>query len=370
MSAMADRQLELWINERWYDTLEKHFGGEEAVQQKLENMLDGLIDQLPDRVRDQVSREIREEDRQQREAAEAAQPVSVFRVTQNGRTDCLLTEGAAAMDALRTALRLRFYLLAKGNSSQRFIQAIPAADHITPEDFQDCIDKFRQSAGRLTAALDIDLDQGRFSALDTQYGWETYTVRDVSTAAWRASQKDGLKWERRLEVFAAHLEGKEITPEHRLDVSQVSFADEIMEMDGLLNFYVPVDFDPDHAFGANVCTDDNDDWVNVYANYDMGKGQVCGVLEINLCRGDGTEKAMRYPLSTAEKKTLAGKMDAFCQKQTGLSLKDYCAKIQAEDILVMGSEKGAPVPDAPQKVPRVAASKKASKARSVDRGAR
>ena len=36
---MADRQLELWINERWYDALEKHFGGEEAVQQKLEDTI-------------------------------------------------------------------------------------------------------------------------------------------------------------------------------------------------------------------------------------------------------------------------------------------------------------------------------------------
>ena len=44
---MADRQLELWINERWYVALEKHFGGEDAVRQKLEDMLDGLIANCP-----------------------------------------------------------------------------------------------------------------------------------------------------------------------------------------------------------------------------------------------------------------------------------------------------------------------------------
>ena len=143
-----------------------------------------------------------------------------------------------------------------------------------------------------------------------------------------------------------------------------------MDMGGLLNFYVPVDFDPDYAFGANVCTDENDDWVNVYANYDISKGQVCGALEVNLCRGDGTEKTMLYPLSTAEKKTLAGKMEAFCQEQTGLSLKDYSAKIQSEDIRVMDSEEGAPMLDAPQKISGVAAPKKAAKARTADRGER
>ena len=105
-----------------------------------------------------------------------------------------------------------------------------------------------------------------------------------------------------------------------------------MEMDGHLNFYVENGFDPDHAFGTNVCTDENDDWVNVYANYDMAKGQVCSALEVNLCRGDGTEKTMLYHLSPAEKKVLAGKMDTFCQEVTGLSLKDYCAQLQAEDM--------------------------------------
>ena len=36
--------------------------------------------------------------------------------------------------------------------------------------------------------------------------------------------------------------------------------------------------------------------------------------------------------SAAEKKVLTAKMEAFCQEVTGLSLKDYCAQIQAEDM--------------------------------------
>ena len=246
--------------------------------------------------------------------------------------DCLLTEGNAAMDALQTAMRLRSYLLIKANSFQRFVQFMPTADHIAPEVFRDYADELQQGSGRVTAALNIDLDRGEFSALDPLNGWETYTVRDVCTAAWHSSRKDGMRWEQRLDVFNTRLEGKEITLEHRLDLSQITFADEIMEMDGLLNFYVATDFDPDHAFGTYVCTDENDDWVNVYANYDIAKGQVCGALEVNLCRGNGTEKTMLYPLSPAEKKTLAGKMETFCQEVAGLSLKDYCAQLQAEDM--------------------------------------
>ena len=198
--------------------------------------------------------------------------------------------------------------------------------------FRDYASEVPQGTGRVVAALDIDLDHDKFSTLSAPDGWVAYTVRDVSTAAWHASRKDGLRWDRRLEVFAARLDGKEITPEHRMDVSQVTFADDIMEMDGHLNFYVENNFDLDHAFGTNVCTDENDDWVNVYANYDIAKGQVCGALEVNLCRGNGTEKTMLYYLSSAEKKVLLQKMDAFCQEVTGQSLKDYCAQLQAEDM--------------------------------------
>jgi len=44
----------------------------------------------------------------------------------------------------------------------------------------------------------------------TADGWEVYTIRDVSTAAWHATRKDHLDWDRRLEIFAGHLETRMI----------------------------------------------------------------------------------------------------------------------------------------------------------------
>ena len=114
------------------------------------------------------------------------------------------------MDALHAAMRLRSYLLRQGNSSERFADAIPAADHIAPEVFLEYADELRQDSGRMVSALDIDLDSGEFSVLDAQDGWETYTIRDVSVAAWHASRKDGMTWERRLDRFAEHLEPRMI----------------------------------------------------------------------------------------------------------------------------------------------------------------
>ena len=41
-----------------------------------------------------------------------------------------------------------------------------------------------------------------------------------------------------------------------------------MEHDEKLNFYVQAEFDVDTVFGTHVLTDENDDWLNIYANYD------------------------------------------------------------------------------------------------------
>ena len=45
------------------------------------------------------------------------------------------------------------------------------------------------------------------------------------------------------------------------------FGDEIIEHDEKLNFYVQAEFDVDAVFGTHVLTDENDDWLNIYANY-------------------------------------------------------------------------------------------------------
>ena len=213
---MNSRDITVWLDERWYDALSRQLEKKDTtIEDELNAYLDEMLNQLPAPVYERVSREIWEEDQRQREAAEAVRRFSVFRVTQDGRTDHLLTEGAGSMDALHTAMRLRSYLLRKGNSSERFIQAIPAADYIAPEVFQEYADELRQDSGRMVSALDIDLDRGEFSTLDTVNGWETYTIRDVSVAAWHANRRDGMTWEWRLNRFAEQLEGKEIaTPDH------------------------------------------------------------------------------------------------------------------------------------------------------------
>ena len=107
-----------------------------------------------------------------------------------------------------------------------------------------------------------------------------------------------------------------------------SFGEEIIESDGKLNFYLQADFDVDAAFGTFVCTDQNDDWLNIYANYDIEKGRPCDTLELNLCKGDGTEENWSYHLNAAEQEVLARKMEDYCQQQTGMSLHEYAQQLR------------------------------------------
>ena len=103
-----------------------------------------------------------------------------------------------------------------------------------------------------------------------------------------------------------------------------------MEEDGKLNFYVDADFDVDAAFGTFVLTDKNDDWLNIYANYDIAEDRPCDTLELTLCKGDGSEESWSYQLNAAEQDVLLRKMEEYCQQQTGMSLHDYAQQFREE----------------------------------------
>ena len=119
--------------------------------------------------------------------------------------------------------------------------------------------------------------------------------------------------------------------QRRIPVDKVSFTDELSECDGRFLFYMPVTFDPDAVFGTHVATGENDDWLNVYAVYDLDTGRPCSALDVTLVCGDGNEFSFRYPLTEQEQAALLGKMDAYCQEQAGLALADFRARYLAEE---------------------------------------
>ena len=158
-------------------------------------------------------------------------------------------------------------------------------------------------------------------------------MRDVSPSVYHATRSRFASADEQLSKLLELLDGKEITSAGHLSARNFSFSDEIMmEEDGKLNFYVDADFDVDAVFGTFVLTDKNDDWLNIYANYDIAEDRPCDTLELTLCKGDGSEESWSYPLNAAEQEVLMRKMEEFCQQQTGMSLRDYAQQFREEQM--------------------------------------
>ena len=211
-----------------------------------------------------------------------------------------------------------------------FIKMFADGRPITAEEYDELIALRMENTGKVTGAFDISFDKQEFSAVNIMDGWQSWSIRDISTATYHATRSqfasNDEKWRKLLE----HLGDKELTSPGHLSAQNFSFSDEILMEDGKLNFYVQAGFDVDAAFGTFVCTDENDDWLNIYANYDIVRDRPCDTLELNLCKGDGTEENWSYHLNAAEQEVLARKMEAFCQQQNSMSLRDFARQLQEE----------------------------------------
>ena len=320
-------EIVLWLDRRWKKAIEKHLKGE-TLQEHLETVLDELCNQLPQREYERISREIYAEDAANREAEEAARTYAAYHVVENGQEWYYKT--TPGEELLGAARMLRKYLKDTERSTGKFISLYSQAQPITPEEYRHLMHLRMENTGKVTGVFDLNFDKREFSAVHTIEGWKTWAMQDVSTAVYRAAKKQLVSGDVMLQKLLECLNGKEITSAGHLSARNFSFGEEIIESDGKLNFYLQADFDVDAAFGTFVCTDQNDDWLNIYANYDVEQERLCDTLELNLCKGDGSEESWSYPLNAAEQDVLLRKMEAFCQQQTGMSLHEYAQQFQEE----------------------------------------
>ena len=180
----------------------------------------------------------------------------------------------------------------------------------------------------------MDFDKREVSTVGMGRSWQTWSMKDVSAAVDFAYQKNDLYPVHYRARFENHLIGRQISSAGHLSAQDILLAEEICEVDGQrLNFYLEADFDVDAVFGTHVCTGENDDTLNIYADYDMAAGQVCDELEVDLHLADGREESVEYRLNAVEKATLLRKMDDYCQQQTGQTLAEYSAQRMAENMV-------------------------------------
>ena len=89
-------------------------------------------------------------------------------------------------------------------------------------------------------------------------------------------------------------------------------------------------FNVDAVFGTQICTSENDDFLNIYANYDLERGCVCDTLEVYLVRGDDSEQDHKYRLSEAEQALLLPRMEEYCKQQFGCGLDELRGQYLSE----------------------------------------
>ena len=319
-------EIVLWLDRRWKNAIEKHLKGE-TLQEHLETVLDALCNQLPQREYERISREIYAEDAANREAEEAARTYAAYHVTECGQEWYFKT--SPGEELLAVGKKLRGYVTkGSGVAPDKFIGMFFGGQPITAKEFDALTALRMENTGKVRGVFDVNFDKREFSAVHIIDGWQTWAMRDVSVAVYHATRSQFASGDDKWRKLLDHLNGKEITSAGHLSARNFSFGEEIIESDGKLNFYLQADFDVDAAFGTFVCTDENDDWLNIYANYDIAQDKPCDTLELNLCKGDGTEENWSYHLNAAEQEVLARKMEAFCQQQTGMSLHEYAQQLR------------------------------------------
>ena len=319
-------EIVLWLDRRWKKAIEKHLKGE-TLQEHLETVLDELCNQLPQREYERISREIYAEDAANREAEEAARTYAAYHVVENGQEWYYKT--TPGEELLAVGKKLRGYVTkGSGVAPDKFIGMFFDGQPITAKEFDALTALRMENTGKVRGVFDVNFDKREFSAVHIIDGWQTWAMRDVSVAVYHATRSQFASGDDKWRKLLDHLNGKEITSAGHLSARNFSFGEEIIEPDGKLNFYLQADFDVDAAFGTFVCTDQNDDWLNIYANYDIEKDRLCDTLELNLCKGDGTEENWSYHLNAAEQEVLARKMEDYCQQQTGMSLHEYAQQLR------------------------------------------
>ena len=324
-------EIVLWIDQRWKRAIEKHLN-DESLQEHLENVLDELCNQLPEREYDRICRAIQSEAAAQRAEEEAARTYAAYHVTERGQEWYFKT--SPGEELLAVGKKLRGYLTqGNGVAPDKFIGMFFGGQPITAKEFDALTAVRMENTGKVRGVFDVNFDKREFSAVHIMDGWRTWAMRDVSPSVYYATRSRFASADEQLSKLLELLDGMEITSAGHLSARNFSFSDEIMmEEDGKLNFYVDADFDVDAAFGTFVLTDKNDDWLNIYANYDIAEDRPCDTLELTLCKGDGSEESWSYPLNAAEQEVLMRKMEEFCQQQTGMSLRVYAQQFREEQM--------------------------------------
>ena len=248
--------------------------------------------------------------------------------------DCaeVYLQNESRIDFLQLARRLHDYLRQEQRLPARsFFEATDGCKEISRETFDALAKRHMENTGKVSGLFELDFDARTFSALNIMDGWKVYAMQDIAAVAEAVFQEAEISEDARWRIFLDRLDGQELTTPSRLTARNFYFEDSIEAMDDrILNFYVVPCFNVDEAFKTFVETDENDHALNIYANYDMQRQQVCDELEITLYGSGIEDQSLTYHLNAAEKEVLREKMEAYCMQREHKPLEQLCQEILQE----------------------------------------
>ena len=153
----------------------------------------------------------------------ASKVFSIFHVREKGEE--LYFRVDRSVELLDTALVLRRYLNWGLGGEADFSQNFSRTEPITAEEFAQLAALRMENTGKVAGAFDLDFERQEFSALHILDGWKTWSMADVSAAAYHAFRKVSLNSVQRLEHLLYRLDGREITSEAPEELEDFSATD-------------------------------------------------------------------------------------------------------------------------------------------------
>lgn len=209
---MNDIDITLYFNEHRLYALADVLGQRTAdtVEDKLAEAFDMLYQEyVPEEQRAVIEATIEQEEISEQAHLEAERRFAVFHIRENGEDYHFTSDHFTS--AMQAACRYRLYKRGELSANpQTLADAFIETNPISLEKFNEaCTDM--NSDKRITTLLEFDLDEGRVSVCDSgDNAWQTYSLSDFSTAAFKAYRSEYRDKACRREIFYSSLAGKEI----------------------------------------------------------------------------------------------------------------------------------------------------------------
>lgn len=334
---------EVWLNEHRWNALEEVLEKQgTSIEKYLQTYLVDLYQEMvPEEQVTEIEAIIQQENMEAQREREARKVFSAFRLLENGKDHCLVTE--TSKEFLDAARLLRKYLQEGAGGAEVFARKIHDSYEISINRFVELTQERLDNTGRVAGVFELDFDKQSFSAVNIMDGWKSYWFQDVSAAAYHAFRKEHSSKEERWKKFVARLEGKELTDRElcaslkalrELRPGDLWFTDSAKLVGHMLDFqvYCASEEVSMEVFGPAVKHNEAGSRLDIYASYDAVRQEVRDQLELILYRKGGTwKKSFTYALSPSEQELLGTEMETYCQQRYEKKPNDLYADLRNQD---------------------------------------